>query len=240
MTVKSFIRRYVLTNSSREYLRRYNEAFGADTKPGMVVLDAGAGEQPYRDLFRDCQYESADFEMVDKPYVKSTYVCDLAKIPVEDARFDRIVFNQVLEHIPEPGIVLAELNRVLKPGGKMICTCPLYYEEHEKPYDYYRYTQFALRLLFENAGFEIERVDWMEGYFGAIGYQFQGMAQNLPLAPGRYMRATWWPVIFWPLVVMVKLSAGILTGVFYRLDLACKITDRGYPKNYVVLARKAG
>src|SRR5262245_5762976 len=107
MTVKSFIRRYVLTNSSREYLRRYNQAFGADTKPDMFVLDAGAGEQPYRAFFGDCQYESADFEMVDKPYAKSTYVCDLAEIPVEDARFDRIVFNQVLEHVSEPRKVLA-------------------------------------------------------------------------------------------------------------------------------------
>ena len=77
MTVKSFIRRHVPTNSSREYLRHYNEAFGADTKPGMVVLDAGAGEQPYRDIFRDCQYESTDFEMADKPYPTSAYACTL-------------------------------------------------------------------------------------------------------------------------------------------------------------------
>ena len=58
----------------------------------------------------------ADFEKVDKEYAQSTYVCDLASIPVEDERFDAVVFNQVLEHLPEPKRVLAELNRVLKKG----------------------------------------------------------------------------------------------------------------------------
>ncbi|SIO22474.1 Methyltransferase domain-containing protein [Parasphingorhabdus marina DSM 22363] len=236
--MKSFIRRWVFPNSSREYLRRYNQAFAAETEPGMRVLDAGAGEQPYRPFFDHCTYESADFEMVDKPYARSTYVCDLADIPTEDNLFDRIVFNQVLEHIPEPDKVLAELYRVTRPGGRIICTCPFYYEEHEKPYDFYRYTQFAHRHIFARAGFEIDRLEWLEGYFGTLGYQFQTMAHRLPASPSRYLKKPWWPVLFWPLLLLVKGSAALLAALFYRLDLACKITDRGHPKNYVILARK--
>ena len=59
----------------------------------MMVLDAGAGEQPYAKYFDHCTYESADFEMVDKPYAKSTYVCDLAQIPTADGRFYRILYQ---------------------------------------------------------------------------------------------------------------------------------------------------
>ena len=59
-------------------------------------------------------YESADFQQVDKEYQPVTYVCDLAEIPVEDNRYDAIVFNQVMEHLPEPETVLRELARVLK------------------------------------------------------------------------------------------------------------------------------
>lgn len=236
--MKDFIRRWVLPNSSREYLSRYNREYAATARPGMFVLDAGAGEQPYRRLFDHCTYESADFEMVDKPYAKSTYVCDLADIPVENDRFDRIVFNQVLEHIPEPEKVLGELFRVAKPGGTIICTCPFYYQEHEKPYDFYRYTQFGHRHAFAKAGFEIETLEWMEGYFGTLAYQFQSMAIYLPANPLSYLKKPWWPILAWPVALTLKAVALIFAALFYRVDMACKITDRGHPKNYVVFARK--
>ena len=77
------------------------------------MLDAGAGEQLHRDLFSHRAYEAADFEKVDKPYAKSTYVCDLASIPVEDATFEGIICNQVLEYVPDPAAVLQEFERVL-------------------------------------------------------------------------------------------------------------------------------
>lgn len=107
---------------------------------GALVLDAGAGTAPYAELFSHARYESADFEKLEKEYA-STYVCDLGAIPVEDARYDAVVFNQVMEHLPEPARVLAELGRVIKPGGRMIYTGPFFYEEHEGPYDFYRYTR---------------------------------------------------------------------------------------------------
>ena len=52
-------------------------------------------------------------------------LCDLADIPVEDARFDHVLLTQVLEHLPEPATVLGELHRVLRPGGTLWLTAPL-------------------------------------------------------------------------------------------------------------------
>lgn len=152
------LRRSILPsfNASRHRLWIENAAFAASVPEGARVLDAGAGRAPYRSLFAHARYESADFEQVDKVYAPSTYVCDLSEIPVEDGRFGYVVFNQVMEHLPEPLTVLEELHRVLEPGGRMIYSGPLFYQEHEQPYDFYRYTQYGLRHLFGRAGFEIE------------------------------------------------------------------------------------
>lgn len=226
-----------MRNSTRTWLSRENRAFGKSLPPGSLVLDAGAGEQPYRSYFAHCAYEAADFEKVDKPYAKSTYVCDLAAIPVEAQRFDAIIFNQVMEHLPKPLEVLHELHRVLKTGGTMICTAPLFYEEHEQPYDFHRYTQFAWRRLLGEAGFEITRLDWLEGYFGTIAYQLERGARYLPrrprdIAPGL---AGWLGV---PLVLVVRPIFGLLARVFYRFDEKQRYTRHGYPKNYIVFARR--
>jgi len=224
-------------NSSRVHLLDYNREFAAQVPAGALVLDAGAGKSPYRDLFAHARYESADFEQVDKKYAPSTYVCDLTSIPVESERFDCVVFNQVLEHLPEPKAVLLELNRVLKSGGKILCTTPLFYEEHEIPYDFYRYTQFAHRHLFREAGFRIDRLEWMEGYFGTVAYQLDTAARYLPsrphaIAPGArgYVLA--------PVVAALKLIFALAAIAFYRLDIKAPIKTTGFPKNYVVIATK--
>jgi SAM-dependent methyltransferase len=61
--------------------------------------------------------------------------------------------TQVLEHVPEPATVLAELHRILTSGGTLYLTVPLVWELHELPHDYYRYTGEGLRHLLEGAGF---------------------------------------------------------------------------------------
>lgn len=226
-----------MRNSSRTWLARENESFASTISDNSVVLDAGAGNQPYRRYFEHCIYEAADFEKVDKPYAKSTYVCDLAAIPVESGRFDAVMFNQVMEHLSDPSAVLAELLRVLKPGGRMICTAPLFYEEHEKPYDYYRYTQFGWQYLMKKAGFEIVRIDWMEGYFGTVAYQLETARRYLPAGPSKIAPG----LLGWfsfPVVLAARTIFYFLAHLFYRIDEAKKYTEQGFPKNYVVIVRK--
>jgi SAM-dependent methyltransferase len=210
-------------NSSRFHLERVNRDFADRIPENALVLDAAAGLQPYRTLFSHARYESADFELVDKEYGRTTYVCDLTAIPVDDARFDFIVFNQGLEHMPDPLAVLRELGRVLKPGGQMLCTAPLFYEEHEQPYDFFRYTQFAYRHMLPKAGFHVERIDWLEGYVGTVAYQLDCAARYLPRGFG------WWAI---------RALFAALSVVFHRMDMRHRHTDSGYPKNYVVVATR--
>lgn len=226
-----------MRNSSRTWLRRANASFAADILPGALVLDAGAGEQPYKNLLAHCRYEAADFEKIEKPYAKSTYVCDLGSIPVEDNRFDAILFNQVMEHLSAPATVLRELYRVLKPGGRMICSAPLVYEEHEAPHDYFRYTQFAWRHLMRDAGFRIEKLEWLEGYFGTMAYQLEAAYKYMPVRPKNIAPG----LVGWlsfPVVATARLFFFALAGLFHRLDERNKVTDRGFPKNYIAIVTK--
>lgn len=224
-------------NSSIHHLRAVNGAFAAETAQGMLVLDAGAGRAPYAALFGHTRYESADLQTVDGANRDLTYHCDLAAIPVADGRFDRVLFNQVMEHVPDPAAVLAELFRVLKPGGRLLCTAPLSFEEHEQPYDFYRYTQFGQRHLFSGAGFEVERIEWLEGYLGTLAYQLSRARKHLPLFDRR-LTSRPAGLAAWPLLALLALAAGPAVFALSRLDRTVKITDRGMPLNYVVWASK--
>jgi SAM-dependent methyltransferase len=231
------LKKKLFFNSSRYRLNEENKKFAKSIPSNSVVLDAGAGNQPYKYLLNHTKYEAADFEKVDKDYVKPTYVCDLSKIPVENERFDYILFNQVMEHLPEPMRVLNELNRVLKSNGKIIYTGPLFYEEHEIPYDYFRYTQFSLKKMFYEAGFEIERLDWMEGYFGTVGYQLNRMAFYLPIKP-KYIHKGILGYILSPIMLFTKVISGVFSIFFHWLEVKMKYTEKGYPKNYIAFLKK--
>jgi SAM-dependent methyltransferase len=226
-------------NSSRVWLERELRDFAAKLKPGARVLDAGAGDQIYRKIFGQFDYEAADFEKVDKPYAKSTYVCDLAALPVENERFDAVVFSQVMEHLPEPLATLKELNRVLKPGGMMFCSAPLYYEEHELPYDYFRYTQFGARHLFSLAGFEVTSLRWLEGYMGTVAHQLRSISRNSSVNPKCYGGNA----LAYLLVASLLLSRPmfwLVSTIAKRTDVNRRFTEAGHPINYFAILRKPG
>lgn len=51
---------------------------------------------------------------------------DMQELSYDDETFDLIVHSDVLEHVPDPFVGMAEIHRVLKPGGTCIFSCPIY------------------------------------------------------------------------------------------------------------------
>jgi SAM-dependent methyltransferase len=130
------------------------EAAAAATAPGAQVLDVGAGDAPYRELFAHADYRTSDWTASPHPGARSADVIGSAEaLPLADAELDVVLCTQVLEHVPDPAGVLAELHRILRPGGRLYLSAPLVWELHELPHDYYRYTQPALEHLLGAAGF---------------------------------------------------------------------------------------
>lgn len=225
-------------NSSRYYLEQFARSAADSLSPGAMILDAGAGDCPYKYLFTQMNYESADFCEIEKQYGEITYVCDLREIPVNDCRYDLVFCSQTLEHLPEPQGVLQEFYRILKPDGKLWLTAPLFYEEHEIPHDYYRYTQFGLRYLLDKAGFSIDSIQWLEGFYGTFSYQLNTAAQALSVSPSHYGGGLT-GLLSSIITLFLKPLLTLLSFHFTYLDIRHKFTNAGQCKNYAIVASKA-
>lgn len=140
----------------RESIYRFVEEQARLLAGGSRVLDVGAGEAPYRELFDEHVYVTLDH--ADTPHSGKVDLHGAAdSIPAEHGSFDAVVCTQVLEHVPRPPQALQELRRVLRPGGVLIATVPFAWEEHESPYDFFRYTRYGIEQLLVDAAFtEIE------------------------------------------------------------------------------------
>lgn len=134
-----------------------------------ILYDLGAGESPYRDFFlrHADRYVSVDWA---GSYHKTNadILADLnLPLPIDDAVADSVVSLSVLEHLCEPQVMLNEAFRILKPGGEIVLQVPWQWWIHEAPYDYFRYTPYGLKYLFQKAGFEDIQVEPQSGFFTA-------------------------------------------------------------------------
>jgi SAM-dependent methyltransferase len=86
--------------------------------------------------------------------VKPDFTWDGKTMPFGNESFDCAFATEVLEHCPDPELVLKEVCRVLNPNGIFFFTVPFLWNLHEVPHDEYRYTPFSLRRHLENAGFK--------------------------------------------------------------------------------------
>jgi SAM-dependent methyltransferase len=105
-------------------------------KPGELVLDlgCGAGRHSFEAQERGAHVIAVDLDDVVLKDVHqmmkaigspgACVVGDALSLPFADGSFDRIIASEVLEHIPEDSAAMAEITRVLKPGGTVSVTVP--------------------------------------------------------------------------------------------------------------------
>ncbi len=161
-----------LTSSLREVAPRAHGRF----------LDVGCGDRRFEPVFEPyvSSYTGIEHEGVFSSTDASTrekkpdVLYDGKRLPFEDASFDSILCADVLEHTPEPANLVAEMARVLRPGGTIILTAPFAFRLHEEPFDYFRYTPHGLGWLFEHAGLRIVERRAFGGVFSVLGHTLNG------------------------------------------------------------------
>jgi SAM-dependent methyltransferase len=184
------------------------------------LLDAGAGRQAYRAvLSAHCaSYESLD---VAGP---ADHVADLQRTGLPGEQYDTLFCTQVLQHLPDPAAAVAEMARLLKPGGRLIVSVPHLVWLHNEPHDYWRFTHHGMRALIERAGLRVVETEPVGGLVCFLAY-----------APSTAALALLWPAR--PLF-----RAGLAVNkLFIRLAL---LLDRAagakglYPTNFLLVAEK--
>ncbi len=143
----------------------------AELPQGGGVLDYGSGDRPFEQLLatKFDRYIPADHPLANEKHTRRAEI-DIVDdtIRMEDESVDCVVLTEVLEHVYQPGKALSEIFRVLKPGGRVIGTVPFVMNEHEIPWDFHRYTSYCLRNRFSDAGFEIQRLDYIGDMVGVM------------------------------------------------------------------------
>ncbi|HSV18771.1 MAG TPA: class I SAM-dependent methyltransferase [Casimicrobiaceae bacterium] len=157
-----------------EALRRCNLPKGA------AVLEIGCSSGF---LLRDLKRNFPDFDIVGSDVIRGALLrlstqlpgvplvqMDVLQCPLEAAQFDAIVAINVLEHIEDDAAALAQIGRLLKPGGALVVEVPQgprlfdYFDAYLRHYR--RYGKAELRRKLHAASLRVERL----GSLGFVPY----------------------------------------------------------------------
>jgi SAM-dependent methyltransferase len=212
-----------LRNPNWLVLRRRRQIFeaGLDRLPAsaLCVLDIGGRLQPYRPLLgtRAKSYIAVDLKMT--PLVNVGAAAEA--LPFRDAQFDFVICTQVFEYLPDPGIAVAEIKRVLRQGGVLFLSAPsVFLQDNDK--ECWRFLPEGLRQLLRE--FETVEVipegNSLTGFFRTCNVFLMAFFRPRMLAP-------LWQWTFVPFLNVAGCVLGKLAG-----------QNDDFTANYSVWARK--
>lgn len=216
--------------NERTFLYRVLSNF-AKTQHGKLILDVGAGVCQYRNLVdQDNRYESCDLKNGFHLNQKHDFLASVYDIPKEDQHYDGVLMLQVLEHLEFPIKGLKEVHRILKEGGFLFLSVPQAAGDHFEPYHFFNYTQFGLRSVFEQAGFEIIEHHRLAGMFTYAGNRLEKLG-SITLGQCKKRNA-----IAAALAWIFSVVCWWLGWVISRFDFIDR--EKKYCVGHIVIARK--
>lgn len=133
------------------------------------LLNAGCGSRDISGIL--CRLGAASVTNVDlASEIPGAIQASLDCLPLPGERFDTVLCNAVLEHVGPIDAVMAELVRVLKPGGRMVVAIPFLQPCHLCPTDYRRFTADGMRQLGERHGLKVILVQPLHSIAQTLGW----------------------------------------------------------------------
>jgi len=118
------------------------------SNPRVLIVGSGTKGQGTESLWADNQINLVGIDI----YFSETVdvICDAHYLPFGDKTFHGVWVQAVLEHVVEPNVVVAEIERVLVDSGLVYAETPFMQQVHEGAYDFTRFTVLGHRYLFRH------------------------------------------------------------------------------------------
>jgi len=144
----------------REVAKKRMRAYDAIIPDTGKLLDIGCNNGAFVDEALWCGYDAYGNEVNPNIINKRTFPGILFDCKFKDGEFDVITMHDVLEHLIDPHVYLAEVRRVLNDAGMVVIDFPHFFgpecAHHFKLVEHLWYfTEARLNVLFEDAGFEV-------------------------------------------------------------------------------------
>lgn len=207
---------YARHNRSPAIRRALDEVFAELDSRGGIGLDLGAGASRLHPRLLRLDRAGAS---------KPDCLGSADRLPFADSSLAAVVSQEVFEHLPDPVAALAEVARVLAPGGLLYLQTPFVIGRHDAPHDYWRFTGDGLGRLLASAGFEVARVAPAVGAgtgFYRIAVEFvavlaSSLARRLYLPAKGVAALAFWPLRWLDGVTLSGPESWRIPGGFFAL-----------------------
>lgn len=193
------------------------------------LFDIGCGNKPYEIYTENFVTQYIGSDVIQSSLHKVDIICEATNILTESNAYDTVLSTQVMEHVGHPDKMLQEANRILKDNGHLIISIPFCWELHEEPYDFFRYSKYGLKEMFERNGFEVVYIKANGGKWAAI---FQ---LNINMIYSTFKKKNFFIKIVKVIFLHLKFTALIN---FIAIWLDKKWHHELLTLNYVAVARK--
>jgi SAM-dependent methyltransferase len=117
---------------------------------GISVLDLGCSNKPYEPLI--ARYAGRLVGVDIEPGPRVDIVASADRLPLDSETFDCVLCTQVLQYVPKPSQAVAEMRRILKPGGLLLLSTHGASFVDRRGGDRWRWTQYGLQDVLDQAG----------------------------------------------------------------------------------------
>jgi SAM-dependent methyltransferase len=155
-----------------------------------TLLDVGCGSRPFAPLFQGFAERYLGLDLPGSPELdrgRPDVFGDAGRLPISSGSVDTVLSLSVFDLVHEPARALAEMRRVLAPGGVLILefvqTVPVY---RSSP-DLWRFTRLGVERLLSDAGLEPVEIIAIGGLPGYVGTAAIGWLNRLNRGPWRLL-----------------------------------------------------